>query len=138
MTETTIPAAPATFSAEQVELLKRTVAKGATNDELRLFAHVCQRTGLDPFVRQIHAVKRWDADAGKEVMTFQTGIDGLRLIAERTKRYAPGREPAFTYDSRGTLLAATAYVKKQTEDGTWHEVAATARHDEYAQKKKSG
>lgn len=69
------------MNQEQIELLKRTVCKGATNDELALFVHVCNRTGLDPFAKQIHAVKR------KGVMTIQTGIDGYRLIAARTKEY---------------------------------------------------
>ena len=66
------------WTPEQAQLISTTIAPGCSNDELRLFAYACQRTGLDPFSKQIYAIKR----AGK--MTIQAGIDGLRSIAERT------------------------------------------------------
>jgi phage recombination protein Bet len=122
---------------DQVALIKRTIAKGATDDELALFLNQCRRTGLDPFSRQIHLVKRWSADERREVMTIQVGIDGLRLVAERTGRYVPGREPTFAYDDKGRLVSATAYVRKLS-GGLWHEVAATAFLAEYVQAKKDG
>lgn len=122
---------------EKKELLKRTICKGSDDNELELFIHACKRTGLDPFMKQIYAVKRWSGAEKREVMTMQTSIDGFRVIADRTGKYAPGAEPIYEYDGE-KVIAATAHVKKMTADGTWHQVSATAFFEEYAQRDKEG
>jgi len=126
------------FSNDKLDLLKQTICKGATDDELEIFVHACKRTGLDPFMKQIHSVKRWDPKLNREVMTIQTGIDGYRLIAERTGKYMPGQQPELIYDAAGKVVSATAYVKKLGPDGQWHTIAATAFYEEYVQTKKDG
>lgn len=124
------------FSSKQIEILKNSICKGVSNEEFEIFLMACSKTQLDPFMRQIYAVKRKakrsDGTWG-ETMTIQTGIDGYRLIAERTGCYAPGPEPTYIHDDKGNLMSATAYIKKQTRDGTWHTVSASAYIDEYCQ-----
>ena len=66
------------WTQEQTALISSTIAPGCTPDELKLFSYACQRSGLDPFSKQIYAIKR----GGK--MSIQVGIDGLRSVAERS------------------------------------------------------
>ena len=56
--------------------------------DLVAFLHLCQRTGLDPFAREIYLIGRKDRNAeGGKKWTAQTGIDGYRHIAERTGEF---------------------------------------------------
>ena len=65
------------WSDKQLAALKQIGVDRASNGDLAVFMHVCQRTGLDPFARQIFMIER----QGKQVI--QTGIDGMRLVARR-------------------------------------------------------
>lgn len=121
------------FTSERVELVKRQVAKGATNDELDLFLYNCQRRGLDPLSRQIYFVKRGDK------VSFQTAIDGFRLIADRTRLYAGSDDYRFDeglneyqhiQTERGKPVTATVTVYKMVQ-GQRVPFTATGRWDEY-------
>lgn len=91
---------PITFTTEQKELLKSTVmiiAVGKeyrnkpecaiTDDELNLFCLICAKTGLNPFLKQIYGMKRYDTDSGTCKLTIQLSIDALRIIAARNPLY---------------------------------------------------
>lgn len=69
------------FTPVQRAALAQIGVADATDADLAVFLHYAQRTGLDPFSRQIYMIKR----EGKQ--TIQTGIDGFRLIAQRTGKY---------------------------------------------------
>lgn len=116
------------LAPEKVELLKRTVANECSDDELELFLHIVQRTGLDPFARQIYAIKR-NSKRGK-VMTIQTGIDGYRLIAQRTGQHAGTDDAAFEVNGNGRPTSATVTVYRMVK-GMRCPYTATARWDEY-------
>lgn len=124
------------FGQAKIQLIKEWIARGATDAELALFLHTAHRVGLDPLARQIYFIKRWDSSLKRETGKPEFSIDGLRLIADRTGRYAPGREPK--YEERdGALYSATAYVMKWVQ-GTWIECAATAHYNEFVQRTREG
>jgi phage recombination protein Bet len=70
------------FSGDNLALLRKTLCPpDISAQEFDLFVAVCKRSGLDPFARQIYAIKR----GGK--MSIDTSIDGFRLQAQRSEQY---------------------------------------------------
>jgi phage recombination protein Bet len=122
------------MTRDQVELLKRTVARGVTDDELSLFVHVANRAGLDPFAKQVYAIRRRQKVDGqyRDVMTIQTGIDGFRLVASRTGAHAGTDEAVFETDAEGRPTKATVTVWKMV-GGARVSFTAAARWEEYVQ-----
>jgi phage recombination protein Bet len=132
------------FNRDQIDLLKQTVAKGTTDSQLQLFLHVCKRTGLDPFSRQIYCVIREDRKRNEKIMTIQTSIDGLRLIAERSNKYA-GQQGPFWCDEDGIwqdvwlkqtipMAAKVGVFRHDFKELMW----GVARFHSYAQKFQDG
>lgn len=128
----------------QLELLKRTYAKGTTDDEFALYMNTAQRLKLDPFARQIYAVKRWDSNTKTEVMATQVAIDGYRAVAEDTGEY-DGREGPFwcgddeiwkeVWVSAKPPTAAKVVVYRK---GGSRGYVGVARYQSYVQKNKDG
>ena len=142
------------FNKTQVATLRHMGVENAPEEDLRVFFHVCQRTGLDPFARQIHMIGRNAKvrdSSGRErwttKYTIQTGIDGFRLIGRReaNRRHETISVPPHEWMHQdgtwrpvwskqwGTPLAAKATVVREGQSFT-----AVAMFDEYAQTKSGG
>jgi phage recombination protein Bet len=118
------------FTPQQLATLKQLGVEKVSEGDLGVFFHQCQRTGLDPFAKQIYMVGRWDGRANAMRYTIQTGIDGYRLIAERTGVYAGSDESWVEKD--GKPVSATVTVRKVVA-GQVCDFTATARWEEYVQ-----
>ena len=80
------------WSAQQLSALKQLGLAQADAGDLAFFFHQAQRTGLDPFARQIYMINR----GGK--YGIQTSIDGFRIIAQRSGEYAGQTAPYWCGD----------------------------------------
>lgn len=108
-----------------------------SDEDMLLFMYVAKRTGLDPLTKQIYAIFRWDSRQGKEKMTIQASIDGMRLVAQRTKGYAGQDDVIYddeskTYPGKATV---TVYKLMGRERVSF---TASARWGEYVQKDSKG
>jgi phage recombination protein Bet len=69
-------------------LIKSQIARGASDAELALFVQQCERTGLDPFSKQMYLIERWDSKQKCNIRTPMISIDGMRVVAQRSGHYA--------------------------------------------------
>jgi phage recombination protein Bet len=72
------------WSKSQMDLIKRTVAKGSTNDEFNMFMYMANTYQLDPIMKEIWFIKYNE----KAVPIIMTSRDGYLAIANRNPHYA--------------------------------------------------
>ncbi|MEU3529401.1 phage recombination protein Bet [Streptomyces sp. NPDC038707] len=114
--------------------------------ELSAFLHLCQRTRLDPFSRQIYLIGRYDKRQQRKVYTPQTSIDGYRVIAHRAAAEAGqalGYDDTLWCDKSGQwrdvwLADAPPAAAKVTVIRNGMRFSAVARYSEYVQTNRDG
>lgn len=138
--ETTLATVPdSSFTPQQIDIIRQQIAPDANNGQLAFFLEVCRATGLNPLLRQIHAVFRnaKEGDHWVKKMTIQTGIDGYRLLAARTGVLAGIDDAIYDTEDADHPNKASVTVYRLVA-GTRVPFTATARWREYVQTNKDG
>ena len=136
-----VPEKPWELDTEAITILKNSIAKGASDNELQYCLTVARRYKVDPFKRQIWFIRRWDASAddgkggkGAYIYTPQIGIDGLLFIAARDHRdFGSVSLPVYGPMVRVGSIQAPEWARvKVWKKGEPEPTEAEAYWDEYA------
>jgi phage recombination protein Bet len=129
-------------SKEALDLIRKTIAADCDELEFAFFMEVAKQHGLNPFMKQIYPIARWnntkDPKTGEwkkvKKITHQTSIDGFRAIADDTKQYAGSSAPTFSDDLVDGKYPEWCKISvRKIIDGNIFEVGAIAYWNEFKQ-----
>lgn len=86
---------------EDIGLIRRMFAKGANEDEFRVFLELAKRYNLDPFKRQIYLLKSRNSN---EPATIMTSHAGLIHIAHESGKWAGMKTLLITKEGKEVLV----------------------------------
>jgi phage recombination protein Bet len=113
------------FTESQLDLVKRTVAKNATNDELELFFYRCKELGLNPLMPgQVYFLKFGTAPG-----TIVVGIDGFRARAQRSGKLS-GIKRGVIRNEQGVCTGGWADVYRKDWDHPAHIEVSLAEYND--------
>ncbi len=138
------------FTEEQIKTIKNTVAKGANDDELKMFLNIAGKYGLDPFIKEIWFIKRtkkvningkWDyprlkdgsVDYSGAETIIMTSRDGYLKIAQRDPDFDgiigfPVKEgDTFEVDAENYTVVHKFGMKRGKIIGAWAKVSHKKR-----------
>lgn len=126
------------YTAEQIETIKNTVAKGSSDSELQMFIYVANKYGLDPFLKEIYY--------SEKMHTIITSRDGYLKAAQRDPSFdgiqsmAVCENDEFSIDAEnGTVMHTFGKGSRGKVIGAWaicrhtgrRPVISYASYDEY-------
>lgn len=144
------------FDKVQLAALRQLGIEDASEGDQAVFLHVSQRTGLDPFSKQIYMIGRREKVPGTQndwrtKYTIQTGIEGFRTLRSRAERDegirgilsrpvyydAEGKEYKVWFQRTPPVAVEMTYTVRD-RSGTETPYVSILRYVEYAQFNGSG
>lgn len=141
------------WDARQLAAITSLGIKHATKEDLLVFFHYCQKTGLDPFSKEIYLIERRAKEGNQWVyrQVITIGIDGYRGNAQKSadkRNILIEYEDTIWYDAKGTKMevwldrenpptAAKVAVVKVYADGRRMRFPAVAVFESFADFKKN-
>jgi phage recombination protein Bet len=119
---------PAQYNQQQIQLIRDMCARDCTDNEFLLLMQLSRTYGLDPFAKQIWAVKYPNAPAA-----IFCGRDGFIAIAHRNGNF-DGMESGTRLDENGELIGWCKVYRKDMS----HPFVVEVPFAEYIQRNKQG
>ena len=134
------------FSPDKIKVIKSQIAKGATDDELSMFTHLCEKYSLDPFLKEIWFIKKvkkqkdsrgnWDyvkdseggIDYSKADTMIYTSRDGYLKVAQKDTSFngimsfAVRENDVFEIDADAYKVTHKFGAKRGNIIGAWAKV----------------
>ena len=113
------------WQGKELDLIKKQVVPNDTTDEeLLLFFKICKHAGLDPFTKQIYAIRR------SKKLSIETSINGYRLIAHNSHDFAGVDEAEYDTETAKHPNWARVTVYRMVQ-GQRQPFTAKVRWDEF-------
>lgn len=115
------------FSDAERKVLRERYKK-LTDNEFEAFLCAARRYQLNPMANQIYARLTEGNDRNPRNVAYAAQIDGYRLIADRTSKYAGNDDPVYDDEKNPKKASVTVY---KMVGGNRCPFTATARWDQY-------
>lgn len=96
------------LTQDKIDLIRKTIAKDATDQELQMFIHMCKTYELDPILKELIFIKRQVWNNFKKgydmVPTMMVSRDGLLAIAHKSGQF-DGMETNALYEDKKLIGA---------------------------------
>lgn len=112
-----------TWTPHQLDIIRKTYAKGATEQEFEIFLYKCRHLGMDPIKNQIYFVK-YNNSPGMVII----GIDGFRSRAAKTGKHS-GTERGVLKDKDGKVTHGWCKVHRSDWTHPAYEESSMAEYN---------
>lgn len=108
------------WTEERKELAKKAVTpQSATQAEFEFFIAWCQRTGLDPFIKQAYLIERYDSTTGSKRHEPMAAEAGMAALADA--------QPDFEGMKSGVVYAGDEFIVDEVEQTIVHRWSVEGR-----------